>query len=314
MSKYNKQNRLDEKAISAVSDFFMNKHGDSFDLQFHGIKDNTPDTDGFLRLREQNASKQMTGRYLNQVVFFQLKGHEKPIQKRTYICKRQLVDFCKEINLPTILFVVGNINTEAEKQESIEIYWYHFSKVNVEILNEVNKPKSKNVTIHGLESLKIGEKEYDSIFYAFVKKLAQKDNFLDLPKEILDLAVNYKDKTLRVAGILYLLGKATKSDKNKITKMLKLRAKELDDILSGLHHQKLIHKNKDAIIFKQAHDEFKRDIGLLVLYEAISKIDLERLLKVFSDHKQQLHIYKNLSKAGYHPLITKYFKQQIIHF
>jgi len=76
MSKYNKQNRLDEKAISIVSDYFMNKHGDKFDLQFHGIKDNTPDTDGFLRLREPEDGTPLAGKYLNHVVFFQLKGFE----------------------------------------------------------------------------------------------------------------------------------------------------------------------------------------------------------------------------------------------
>ena len=45
MTKYDKLKRLDEKAISVMTDFFLNKHGDQFDLQFHGIKDNTPDTD-----------------------------------------------------------------------------------------------------------------------------------------------------------------------------------------------------------------------------------------------------------------------------
>lgn len=314
MTKYNKQNRLDEKATSILSDFFMNKHGDKFDLQFHGIKDNTPDTDGFLRLREQSANKQMTGNYLNQVVFFQLKGYEKSIQKKTYVCKRRLVDFCKEINLPTILFIVGNITPEAEKQRNIEIYWYHFSKVNVEILNEINKPNSKNVTIHGLEPLKIGEKDYDDIFYTFVKKLAQKDNFLDLPKEILDLAVDYKDKTLKVASILYLLGRADKSDKGSIIKMLKITSKELDDILTGLSRQNLVYKNRDTIIFKQVQDEFKRDVGLLLLYEAISKIDLDQLVKIFPDHKRKLHIYGNLSRAGHHPIVAKYFKKEVSRF
>lgn len=314
MSKYNKQNRLDEKAISILSDFFMNKHGDRFDLQFHGIKDNTPDTDGFLRLREQSTNKQMTGKYLNRVVFFQLKGSEKPIQNNAYLCKRRLVEFCAEINLPTILFVVGNLNKEAEGQGNVEIYWYYFSKVNVEILNEVNKPNSKNVTIHGLEPLKIGSKEHDDIFYAFVKKLAQKDNFLDLPKEILELTVSYKDKTLKVASILYLVGKATKTDKKNIAKMLKLKTKKLDDILSGLYDKKLIYKSNNAIIFKKIKDEFNRDMGFLLLLESISKLDLNQLLQVFSQHQQRVHIYKNLSRAGYHPLVIKFLKQQIVNF
>lgn len=79
MTKYNKQNRLDEKACAIMSNFFTNLHGNEFDLQFHGLKNNTPDTDGFLRLREKSEKQEMEGKYLNQVVFFQLKGQQKPI-------------------------------------------------------------------------------------------------------------------------------------------------------------------------------------------------------------------------------------------
>src|ERR1700728_3719351 len=107
MSKYIKQNRLDEKAVSVLSDFFMNKYGNIFDLQFHGIKDNTPDTDGFIRLRAKKSEWQ--GEYLNQIVFFQLKGVGEKIDNHKYTIKsKEFLDYCKEINLPTILFVVDN--------------------------------------------------------------------------------------------------------------------------------------------------------------------------------------------------------------
>ncbi|MGH2644714.1 MAG: hypothetical protein ACRDE2_12245, partial [Chitinophagaceae bacterium] len=86
---------MDEKAVSIISDYFMNKHGDKFDLQFHGIKDNTPDTDGFLRLREPEDGTPLAGKYLNHVVFFQLKGFEKKIDNASYISSRKLIDFCK---------------------------------------------------------------------------------------------------------------------------------------------------------------------------------------------------------------------------
>ncbi|MBN1325745.1 hypothetical protein JW977_02075 [Candidatus Falkowbacteria bacterium] len=314
MSKFNKQNRLDEKAISIISDFFMNKHGDLFDLQFHGIKDNTPDTDGFLRLREKNENKVMAGDYLNQVVFFQLKGQEKAIENNTYVCKRQIVEFCKEINLPTILFVVSNIFTGVDNQKEIQIYWYHFSRVNIEVLNEINKSNNKNMILHGLEPLKVGNRDYVDIFYTFIKKLAKKDDFLDLPKELLDLAVNYKNKTLIVASILYLIGKVDKSDRIKVAKLLGFTLKDLNDIIISLSRQKLVYKNKDSVIFKQVQDEFKRDVGLLLLYEAVSKIDLDQLIKVFPEHNRKLHIYGNLSKAGHHPVVAKYFKKEVSSF
>lgn len=317
MSKYNKQNRLDEKAVSIISDYFMNKHGDRFDLQFHGIKDNTPDTDGFLRLREPNPNKPMQGEYLNQVVFFQLKGYEKPIQNNTYVCSPKLLKFCKEINLPTILFVVSNINKESEKQKHTEIYWYYFSDTNVEMLDEFNKNNKSNVRISDLNVLKIGKMERIDDFYIRIKNLAIKNYFLDLPKEILTLVLDSRDKILNVASILYLIGKASKSERKIIAKILKITNKQLDDILSGLHKQKLVYKNKDVVIFTSVQDEFKREVGLLLLYEAISKIEheigLDNLVKLFPEHKQKIQIYNNLSKAR-HPLIFNYFKKQADNF
>lgn len=314
MSKFNKQNRLDEKAVSIISDYFMNKHGDSFDLQFHGIKDNTPDTDGFLRLRKPHQHNQMQGEYLNRVVFFQLKGCEKSILNNTYNCSRRLINFCKEINLPTILFVVSNINKESEKQKHTEIYWYHFSNINVEILNELNKSKTGgSINISNLKPLKVNGKEFIEDFYIHIKNLAEKNYFLDLPKEILDLVVESKDKILNVASVLYLIGKATRSERNSIAKMLKITNKQIDDIISGLHRQKLVYKNKDSVIFTSVQDEFKTEVGLLLLYEAISKIELDKVFNLFPKHKQKIEIYRNLSKVR-HPLVFEYFKKQANNF
>src|SRR3989338_198449 len=288
MSKYNKQNRLDEKAVSIISDYFMNKHGGKFDLQFHGIKDNTPDTDGFIRLREPESDSKMGGKYLNHVVFFQLKGFEKPIENNSYVSTRKLIEFCKEINLPTILFVVANIK---------------------EKLNRTNKQNSKSVRIPNLERLKVGKSDFIDQFYVHTKNLAKKNEFLDLPKEILDIAVEQKNKILLVASIIYLVGRVTKIERKAIAKMLDLTDKQMSDILSSLHTQKLIYKDKDTYIFKLAKDEIKRDVGLLLVYEAINKIDLDKLFGLFPEHKQKLQIYKNLSDVR-HPVVSEYLNKE----
>ncbi len=307
MTKYNKQNRLDEKAVSIISDYFMNKHGDQFDLQFHGIKDNTPDTDGFLRLRKAAAS--MHGDYLNNVVFFQLKGTEQKIIDGTYTSSRKFIDFCKEINLPTILFVVANINEVTKKQSTPEIYWYHFSNINIEILNKTNKQDSRNVRIPNLELLKRGDSDLVEQFYVHIKNLAKKNEFLDLPKEILNIAIDLKDKILLVASIIYLVGRVTKVEYRAIARMLKVTGGQMSDILLSLHKQELIYKNKDIYIFKSAQDEIKRDVGQLLVYEAINKIDLDKLFSLFIDHKQKLQIYKNLSDIR-HPVVFDFINRQ----
>ena len=262
MSKYNKQNRLDEKAISIISDYFMNKHGDKFDLQFHGIKDNTPDTDGFLRLREPEENTTLKGSYLNNVVFFQLKGFEKKIEDASYVSSRKLTDFCKDINLPTILFVVSNLGDGDEKKGGTQIYWYHFSNINIEILNKTNKKTdSLNVKIPNLNPLKIGKNDFVDQFYIHIKNLAKKNEFLDLPKEVLDITIDLKNKILLVASVIYLVGKVTVAERKSLSKMIKVTDQQMNDIIESLYKQGLIYKENDIYIFKLAKDEIKRECG-----------------------------------------------------
>lgn len=309
MSKFNKQNRLDEKAISIVSDYFMNSHGDKFDLQFHGIKDNTPDTDGFLRLREPDGSIKMKGKYLNNVVFFQLKGFEKKIENNSYLSARKLIDFCKDINLPTILFVVSNLSEEAVKKGEVQIHWYHFSNINIEILDKTNKTNSTNVKIPNLSTLKIGKSDFVDQFYLHIKNLSKKNEFLDLPNEILSIAIDLKDKILQIASIIYLVGKVTKDERKKIAEILKITEHQMSDVLDSLHKKDLIYKDKDVYIFKLTKDELKRDIGLSLLYEAVTKIDLEKLFDLFQDHKQRQQIYSNLAEVR-HPVVFDFLNNE----
>jgi len=310
MSKYNKQNRLDEKAISIVSDYFMNKHGDKFDLQFHGIKDNTPDTDGFLRLREPEDGTPLAGKYLNHIVFFQLKGFENKIDDASYISPRKLIDFCKDINLPTILFVVSNISSNSEKQGDAQIYWYHFSNINIEILNKTNKKvDSIKVKIPNLQPLKVGKSDFADEFYIHIRNLAKKNEFLDLPKEVLDIAIGLKNKILLVAGVIYLVGKVTKAERKALADLLKMNERQMDDVVMDLHQQDLIYKDKDLYIFKLTTDDMKRNVGLQLLYESISKIDLDKLLDLFPDHKQRLQIYSNLAQVR-HPIVFEFLNKQ----
>jgi hypothetical protein len=303
MSRYNKQNRLDEKAVSILSDYFMNRHGDRFDLQFHGIKDNTPDTDGFLRLREKTADKKMEGDYLDKVVFFQLKGFEKPINNHCYSCSTKLINFCKNINLPTILFVVSNISGDPEKKDEAQIFWYHFSTTNIEILDL--KKQSSKIKIQNLNALKFGKNDFAEKFYLLIKNLAKKDEFLDLPKEILNISVELRDKVLLIASIIYLVGKVTNEEKQSIAKMLKISKRHMDDILSSLVKQNLVHKNRDVHIFKLTGDEIHKNIGLDLVHEAISKIDLDKLLSLFPDSKKKLLIYGNLGEVR-HPKVFNF--------
>ena len=64
------------------------------------------------------------------------------------------------------------------------------------------------------------------------------------------------------------------------------------------------------IFFKKVKDEFDRKIGILLLHEAISKLNLKEILTKFSEHKQLAQIYKILSEIK-HPLIDEFLDLQV---
>jgi hypothetical protein len=227
----------------------------------------------------------------------------------SYVSTRRLINFCEGINLPTILFVVSDIGDKSGKQGSAQMFWYHFSNINIEILNKTNKQDSASVKIPNLKPLKIGKSDYVEEFYIHIKNLAKKNEFLDLPKEILEITINLKNKILLVASIIYLVGRVTKPERKAIAKLLKISEKQMGLVVADLYKKGLIYKDKDLYIFKSAKDEMKRDVGLLLLYESISKIDLNILFTLFADQKHKLQIYSNLARIQ-HPIVSDFLNTE----
>lgn len=292
-SKYSLQNRLDEKAISVLSNYFQNEHGDIFDIQFHGIKDNTPDTDGFVRLRkpDKKSKSNVVGEYLNKVVFFQLKGQGKILKDNSYSCPISVVEFCKEINLPTILFVVGGLDEE-KSENNPTIYWYYFDSINVRILsNRIDKlsEKTDKIQLYNLNPL-----HSPNMFWEFINELAKKDTFQDLPKVVRDKAKEYKDTYIKMLTILFLLG-------NTDIKLLKsfcikndLKEHLFDTVLRDIVDSKQAVQSKNNIIYQPFMDRFKRKVGILIALEGIYEINIENLFKEFNSHTGS--ILKGLSQ------------------
>ena len=141
--------------------------------------------------------------------------------------------------------MVSNISGGSEKQSDAQIFWYHFSNINIEILNKTNKPNSASIRIPNLRPLKVGKSDFIDEFYVHIKNLAKKNEFLDLPKEILDITVGLKNKILLVAGIIYLVGKVTKAERKAIAGLLKMSEGQMNDVVADLHRQDLIYKDKE---------------------------------------------------------------------
>jgi len=105
------------------------------------------------------------------------------------------------------------------------------------------------------------------------------------------------------------LGIVTKDERKKIAEILKITEHQMSDVLDSLHQKDLIYKDKDVYIFKLTKDELKRDIGLSLLYEAVTKIDLEKLFALFQDHKQRQQIYNNLAEVR-HPVVFDFLNNE----
>ncbi len=125
-----------------------------------------------------------------------------------------------------------------------------------------------------------------------------------MPDEILQITKNLKDKLLIVASVIYLVGEVSKDDQSKIAKMLNLTKKQMNDILNDLSGQGLV-ENKNTCIFKARVD----NIGLNITREIIGKIEIEKILALFSDQKQQKIIYRNLADIN-HPIVSDFLKKQ----
>ena len=84
-----------------------------------------------------------------------------------------------------------------------------------------------------------------------------------------------------------------------------------DFYLEVQHHPNTVPEQKKANenIFKLAEDEIKRDVGLLLLYESINKIDLDKLLSLFTDQKQKQQIFANLAQVR-HPIVLDFLNKE----
>ncbi len=284
-TKYSIQNRLDEKAISVLSNYFQNLHGDIFDIQFHGIKDNTPDTDGFIRLREKFSEPKdnVIGRYLNKVVFFQLKGQKDEIINDSYKCDKSVVEFCKEINLPTILFIVAGLELDTAEPS---IYWYYFDSINAHILeNEIQKHSlnTDKVILRNIFKL-----ENPTFFWQHLNELAKKDTFQDLPKILRENAIKYKEQYILMLTLIFLTQNIEQTLLKDYCLSLELDETHFQTILGDIIDSKLAKQFKGKIIY-QPLVEAKMKVGVRLALEGIHLIkDINRLFESFPDKSKNI--------------------------
>jgi|GEM_PF-4768275 len=289
MTYIDDKNRTDENGQIALANLFTGKYGHLFDLQPHGIKDKTPDTDGFLRLREgYNPEGMQTNKIRNlpKTFFYQLKTTCKDC--RSYPLKPKDLSHFLSTNLPTLLFVV-NLSLKAEPKVS----WFYFDNSFI-ASNQLKLPVEKGLSI----PLNWLNSENDIMaLYHYLHGLGIRNELADCPVEIRDASLHIKDELSKVAALLFLVAPISATNyKEVIAKCLDIPGNVAGYYVDELLNSNLLYKN-DRFLFidkPKARNELGMRIGSIFLAEAFDKLKLQNIYKVFNGTDKQLEITKNL--------------------
>ena len=271
MSFYTKQDRCDERAGVIITKKLVAEYGHLFDFQPHGIKDKTPDTDGFLRLREKYdvPVKSKVGENLNKTFFFQQKG-KSGVNNNSYTCKNKIVDYLIDTNLPTILFVV-DIKAGTEK-----IYWFYPSVVNVE---DLKRARGRGYTkVDNLIPLTTSE-DVDYL-YSYLRNIGVRNEFSECSENVRKAAIDLRDKLSLIGGILYLVGKFGAGEyQDKLNRITGLPKSEIRYIVRLLVKQKVLARRVGLVLFEveSTTKESATQLGESLLEGCLNSLNVDRL-------------------------------------
>ena len=321
ISKYTKTHRSDECGVAIISEKLVVKHGDLFIFQPHGEQDNTPDTDGFLRLRKKELEltprSQKLGWNLPKTFFYQQKVTNKCIKNNKYSCEKKVVKYCFESNLPTLLFVV---DTSGSKPV---IYWYHFGASEFAIYREkLEEDGEKPIVLKNMHRLFTDEEVF--AMYNFLYGLGVKDELNELSAEVRTAVIATRDIQCALGSIIYLLHPfniknavdifydvlANSGNKRVYTKkfieitlaeMCASGALEKENGLYLLPKQGIREETEEG-------DIRGRDVGVRLLNHGLQLIDLEY---IESTHVRDISTFYDRLTVTSHPNATEFLDRKI---
>ncbi len=302
MSKVSKSHRSDEIGeLAVLQRLRLGAWGDLFDIQPHGIKDKTPDTDGFIRLRELFLEPVglTIGKNLNKAFFYQLKSMSR--SGKTFNCNSELLEYLLTTNLPTILFVV-----DIRSQPPL-IYWYHLSQTEVNMLG-LTEAGPYSPTPFRMRPLQTGTgaqaltDEDVKKFYDYLNGSGVRDELIDTPAPIRRSALHLKNILAQICAVFYLVDEIPEAEyKAKLSKALCLDESVFVYLVGILIDNGQLIKLRGLILTnqpKEKHPLGDRTANILLASE-LRGLDHEALLSAFDSQNEQEKILERLSTTGH---------------
>lgn len=245
-----------------------------------GPKDKYPDIDGQIRLRDGRGS------YLNKYLHYQVKATGK-LKGEKFFCKRGILDYLAETNVPTLLFVVDTVTSK--------VYWYCMTK---EMRAELSKDtKGRTLDLH--DTLISGNSaELQSLW----ESIAKEDNYIKISDSLKKIITDFSSKVIGCVGLLHLLQKLKKEKAVEVFGSLL----QIDDAEGALILKKLI---KEGVVTETENLYLveNEQVGVESSFELLNRADAQAIYEAFPDSSDQQTLLTRLSVIK-HPGATSLFK------
>ena len=280
MSKYTKQDTIEESGIKILrnaldSDFFLVN-----DFSTSAGKDRYPDIDGQIRLRDGN------GNYLNKYFHYQLKSKEH-VKNLKYFCDRKTLNYLLDTNVPTLLFIV---DTGLKKA-----FWYLLDSKARKTLKLKQDNKGRTL---GLSNREVNNNSHRlNIEW---QKIAKPDDYDQLSKSLNKIVSDFHDNVTKCVGLLYLLQRVSKNRLPELfNRILKINIDEVKVIIDRLDKEGIINSTMNLYLIDN------EQLGVESLFELLPALDLNLLEAIFEDTKERAAIFRQLAGIM-NPQVDKY--------
>ena len=254
---------------------------------------------------ENNVSKN-----LFKTFFYQLKGTHKSLDSKGYYCEASVIEYCVRSNLPTVLFVVDNL----DKPTASNAYWYHFSNLEKIVLgiNEADPTtiRARRLPLHRLNT----DKDVDNFYQYLLRIAAAPSPALEVTGIIRESLDNYYHLSITIASIVFIT-KVIDFDYliTILVKMTRMGKNQIKVVINSLIKDKLLYKSKNEVRIEDPlrKTSFGRYEHIEILFEAVSQNDfnLESLFEIL-DPKYHTNMVQMLRLVNT-PKVTIYMESRI---
>ncbi len=282
MSKVSKQQLTDEKG-SRIFESVVDRR--LFDVQSHGQHDKTPDVDGTIRLRDGQ------GRYLNKYLHYQLKSAGE-IKGGQFYCRRKVVEYLLETNIPTVLIVV-----DVGKRQ---VFWYFLSR---RIAQGMGLSKNKRGSTIDVSPYELRGDNQEKIHEEW-QNIAHESDYERSKSALAEIAGEFEANVRSALGVLFLLQKVQRDKVGEIWKsLLGICTGEAEIVVQKLVEKQLIIGTTNYYLVE---DE---KMGRECLEELVEQLGREGLGRIFGVAEDKGLMLGQLAEV-YKSNVRQYFRSK----